>query len=109
MTRLPAWSGQSAQRRHWQNDNILNGIAATVTSTGVIELWAVGYYKKPNATLKTLTEMGNSGAWVIVVSPNTPVNDVLNSVTYTAPPDTWAVGYSVNAAGNDRTLTEFYC
>jgi len=88
-----SWSIVSSPNAGPSNYSALFSVACGSGS----ECWAVGYYADSNDMNKTLVELWNGSAWVIVPSPNKPSTDIrddnlLSGVTCVSNSNCWAVG-----------------
>jgi hypothetical protein len=85
--------------------NLLEGVTAIAAD----DVWAVGYYRRPNGPEQALIEHWDGAAWSLVPSP--PVftdTNILRSVAAVAPDDIWAVGYYCCVQGWTRPLIEHW-
>jgi hypothetical protein len=85
------------------NNNVLDGVAATSTSSA----WAVGGYETGTGQ-STLVLHWNGSTWVHVDSPNPGTQNGLYGVAATSSTNAWAVGY-FETSGPEQALALHCC
>jgi len=99
-----AWSMAIAPDTAAAQDNVLNSVACTSTTS----CWAAGYYNN-DTNNQTLIEWYNGTAWSVFKSPNTNAtqNNALVSVTCRSAADCWAAGHYNNGTYNQTLIEHF--
>jgi hypothetical protein len=79
-----------------------------VSSTGLNDAWAVGYYNTPNGLYLSLTEHWDGSSWQVVPSPSLSSSlTALTAVSTISATDVWAVG-TYYGTGAQLTLAQHW-
>jgi hypothetical protein len=97
-----AWKTIASPEPSGSTDTYLYGVSAGTAS----DAWSVGYWYKPNAGYKTLTEHWNGHAWAVVASPDPAgiTSNYLYGVSAVSGQAAVASGYDFGTA--DQALAE---
>jgi hypothetical protein len=99
-----AWGVVSTPNVSGANQNVLRGCAALSPS----DVWAGGYFKKPDGARQPLFVHWDGRAWRIVSSPSpSSEQSAISSVSGTTGSDVWAVGQTTRA-GQPHSLIEHW-